>query len=498
MPSARDLGDAAREQADVVALERPRPHAVVADHPLGAGRVGGGARLEQVGPVGELALQVLGEQHLHHGVHRSDRAGLVPVGIDAHALERPVAHLPEDAEPVELAVRGHVLVEPGQPGGHAVVVLGRRHHPRRGALEHQQLADVGGDLGDELHGAGPGADDRHPLAGQVDVVAPPRRVERGAGERAHPGDLGHVGAVELPDGADDGVDDDGLVALGPPQLDGPALVVVRPRGRLHLGAEADALPQAEGVGAVAEVAVQHRLGGVVERPVVALGERVAEVVVGVVDPAPRIAVLVPGAAHVLVLVDDEEVDARLGEAVPGEEARHAGPDDQHAEVGVGSDLVLAPGGAAPVLAAVGQLLLQQRQVGGDVEAAHGVAHDAEDVGVGRRGRGDAAAVTEGDQRLERQGADGHRLLVGEPARREREQQWIGLQVVAEQRHVARGVGQRGEQRLQLGVGEEAADLLVGAVDQGDLGDERTRRRRGRVGHEADGSVIDGAVTGDTP
>ena len=260
-------------------------------------------------------------------------------------------------------------------------------------------------------------------------------------------------------------------------------VVVRPGGRDCTSVRKRmSSAQAEGVGAVAEVAVQHRLGGVVERPVVALGERVAEVVVGVVDPAPRIAVLVPGAADVVVLVDDDEVDARLGEAVAGEQARHAGPDDQHAEVGVGGDLVLAPGGAAPVLAAVGQLLLQQRQVGGDVEAAHGVAHDAEDVGVGRRGRGDAAAVTEGDQRVERQGADRRRLLVGEPAGREREQQWIGLQVVAEQRHVARGVGQRGEQRLQLGVGQEAADLVVGAVDRGDLGDERTRRRRGRVGH----------------
>src|SRR3712207_8135423 len=45
------------------------------------------------------------------------------------------------------------------PVGHRVVVLGRRAHPRRGALEHEQLAGDIGDLGDHLHRRRAGADD---------------------------------------------------------------------------------------------------------------------------------------------------------------------------------------------------------------------------------------------------------------------------------------------------------------------------------------------------
>ena len=81
------------------------------------------------------------------------------------------------------------------------------------------------------------------------------------------------------------------------------------------------------VGAVAEVVEQHVLRREVERPVVALRERVAVVVVRVVDPAAGIAVLPPRAADFAVLLDDHEGDAGLVQAVRGEQTGHAGPDD---------------------------------------------------------------------------------------------------------------------------------------------------------------------------
>ena len=50
---------------------------------------------------------------------------------------------------------------------------------------------------------------------------------------------------------------------------------------------------------------------------------------GDVDPAARIAVLVPGAADTGVLLDDLERDAGLAQPDRGQQARCAQPDDQH-------------------------------------------------------------------------------------------------------------------------------------------------------------------------
>ena len=120
--------------------------------------------------------------------------------------------------------------------------------------------------------------------------------------------------------------------------------------------------QPEGVGAPLEVVEQHILGREVQRPVVALREGVAVVVVRVVDPAPRVAVLEPRAADIAVLLQDDEGDAGLLQPMRGEQARHARTDHRDAEVDVGCHVVLVPARSAAVLAAVGQLLLEERQV----------------------------------------------------------------------------------------------------------------------------------------
>ena len=155
------------------------------------------------------------------------------------------------------------------------------------------------------------------LPRQVDVVVPARRVEGRARERVAAGDVGEERPVELADRADDRVRRRSS-----------------PRGRrlsrtcnvqrrsgsdhvadAHLGAEADVLAEAERVGAAAEVVEQHVLGREVQRPVVALRERVAVVVVRVVDAAAGIAVLEPGAADVVVLLEDRRTErppARAG------------------------------------------------------------------------------------------------------------------------------------------------------------------------------------------
>ncbi len=201
------------------------------------------------------------------------------------------------------------------------MVVGRRAHPGRRALEDRELADFGRDLGDELHRARAGADDRDPLAAEVDVVVPASGVERRSLERVAAGDVGELRPVELTDGADDGVRVHRLGARRASHFHRPGLGRVVPGGRLDLGVEVDVLAELERVGAVAEVVEQHVLGREVERPVVPLRERVAVVVVRVVDAAAGIGVLPPRAADLAVLLDDHERDAGLLQPVRGEQAR---------------------------------------------------------------------------------------------------------------------------------------------------------------------------------
>ena len=160
--------------------------------------------------------------------------------------------------------------------------------------------------------------------------------------------------------------------------------------------------QTEGVGAPPEVVEEHVLGREVERPVVALRERVAVVVVRVVDAATGIRVLEPRAADVVVLLDDDELDAGLLQPVRGEEARHSRADDDAAESGARREVGGAPTGRAAVLAAVRELLFEKREVVGHLRAADRVLHDVEEVVVGRDGRGPAPGVAVRDQRGERE------------------------------------------------------------------------------------------------
>ena len=68
-----------------------------------------------------------------------------------------------------------------------------------------RLVDLLGDDRDELGRAAAGADDGDALAGQIDGVVPPGRVERRPGEALPPLDVRQLRAVELADRADHGI-----------------------------------------------------------------------------------------------------------------------------------------------------------------------------------------------------------------------------------------------------------------------------------------------------
>ena len=113
---------------------------------------------------------------------------------------------------------------------------------RRRALEHVQLADDLGQLGDRLHGRGAGADDADPLALQVDVVVPARRVERLALERLHALDAGQLRARQDAVGEDHEAGPHGVAAIG---VTVHRPVVLVPLGLLDGGVEQAVVVEAE-------------------------------------------------------------------------------------------------------------------------------------------------------------------------------------------------------------------------------------------------------------
>ena len=158
-----------------------------------------------------------------------------------------------------------------------------------------------------------------------------------------------------------------------------------------------------------------------------------------------------------------------------QQPRHAGADHRHPEVGAGCDVGRLPARRSPVVAAVGELLLVERLGFTHAGAAHGELHDPQHVLVRRRRRGPAPAFAEPDERVEGELPRLGLLLVGQPALGQGEQHGVRAQVVAQQRQVAGGVCEGGQQRGDLGLGQDRPDLVVGLGDRLDRADERAGR-----------------------
>ena len=352
-------------QVHVVALQRRRPDAVVADDPLGRRWIVGHRLVEQVGPIAEAQPDVHPQQHAELLVGGTDRLAVaVPLRVDLDRRQHPLGVPPEQPEAVPLAVVRHVVEQPSMAVGQIGVVFEGRCQPVGGALEHQHLFGLLGDDRDELRGAGAGADHGDALAREIDVVIPLGRVKRRPGERVAPVDVGQLRSVQLARCVDDGVERVGA-RIRPSRstvLHLPRCRIVVERHGLHRGREPDEPAHAELVGEAPEVVEQRGLCREVLRPVVALGERVAEEMAGDIDPAARVGVLQPGAADLGVLLVDDGVDAGLTQPVRGQQARHAGTDHGDSKRSIGSEVGGVPRRRPKVFSRSAELLEQQRQI----------------------------------------------------------------------------------------------------------------------------------------
>ena len=258
------------------------------------------AFLEVVDPAGEVV--VVG---LDGGTARGDAREALAAGPRPARLLGPLGYLLW----VGLALVAHV---------------DRRRRP----LEHVQLADHLGDLGDDLHGGGTGADDAHPLAFEVDVVVPARRVERLAREGSHAVDAGQLRAGEDAVGQDHVAGLHGVAAVG---ADGPAAGLLVPHRGVDGGVEQALVVEAELVGHRLAVLENLEARGELHRGDVLhlLEQRQVAVRLHIAGDA-RVAVPVPSAADVAALLAEPHVgEAGAAQLVPQQQPGEPGADAQH-------------------------------------------------------------------------------------------------------------------------------------------------------------------------
>ena len=311
-----DLGDAGRDQLDVVLRER-RVVVVAEQDPLAAeGPVG-----REPGPqgrIGDRAVQV---------------PGRLPLGQRAQPTAAGEGQQAELVEPVD-AVAGGVLQ--GRPAAVELLALvgdgpvQARHDPRWCALEQHQRGGLLLHDGDELDRARAGADHRDPLAGEVHVVVPTGAVEGRPVKGPHTRHL-RVMRFDQPAAA---ADDDVRRELAPAGRQAPQHGRVVPDPRLEVGVEVEVGADPEVGGDPLQVGADLGLPAEDVRPVRVRREGEGVQVARHVAGAAGVGVVAPGAPDGGRPLEHHEVlDALLPQPDRGADAREAAADDRHAHVG---------------------------------------------------------------------------------------------------------------------------------------------------------------------
>ena len=200
------------------------------------------------------------------------------------------------------------------------------HHPAGGALVYlDELGDLD-QFGHQLNRTGTGADDGHPLAGEVVVVIPAGAVDHLACVAVEATDVGQLVIGQRSGSEHDGPGPQPSAGGGADRPDPGGVVEAQ---AVDLDPEPDAAAQVELVDHVLDVSTDLFGGRVGARPGRVLGER--ERVQQRRDVACRtgIRVVTPGSADAVVALDEDEVvDSGSGEFDGGADAGEAGTDDE--------------------------------------------------------------------------------------------------------------------------------------------------------------------------
>ena len=290
-------------------------------------------------------------------------------------------------------------------------------------------------------------------------------MDGAARERLEAGEVGDVRPVQLPEGGDDGMEPALFRAVRTRQRDHPLRGILVPARLLEPGVELDALRDAGAVGDLGEVVVDLAALRELVGPIGLLRERVRVAEGRGVQAHAGVAVLPPGAAQGGRLLDHRERHARLQQTVARGDARDAGADHEHLEVTVARDIRVLETGDAVLVGREIELVLQ----GGPVLGLP-VREEVEDR-VDLRGGQDAdradAAIAQSPQGGECDGPSPIHLRLSHPAVRLRvgvDQREGRAQVALEDRRIAEGRGEGGEQRRKVGPLDDVGEFGVGLDD----------------------------------
>ena len=207
---AGDLGDRLVDQLHAGVAQHPVP-AVVHQHALAEWRVGGQHPVQQlVSPVAQFVDHVPGEVRTVGIVLRVEGTlRVLPAGVLLQGRVDAVVERPAQAHPVPGPVQRHRLEQGSHGVGHRLAELLERRCPMVGALVDRERLHIVLDLGGCLHAACPVSHDRHPLATDIGIGGPARRVPGLAAPGLKTVDVGADRRVEDARSADDdvGLDD---------------------------------------------------------------------------------------------------------------------------------------------------------------------------------------------------------------------------------------------------------------------------------------------------
>src|ERR1700722_2877602 len=197
-----------------------------------------------------------------------------------------------------------------------------RHNPGRRALEKRKLSGARGDLGNELDGACTSANHGYVFAIQVDAVIPGGRMKCGARKTLQARQCGVLRHVQATDAGDQHPCPDAHPRTG----DGlPHALCLIPSRLLKARMQPDVGGEFVTLHAAFQIVVNFLLPRIHARPIRRWLEREGIQVRGYVARATGIAVVVPGAADVVALLEEQKrIHARFaqldGHAHPGKAA----------------------------------------------------------------------------------------------------------------------------------------------------------------------------------